>query len=168
MRRYPEPALRGVLFIIYFVIAYVVLFFFFRDDPFCARPGARNYLLVACGLALALASYDFAVSLVVATVLNGAARILRMRWLGPPVIALVVGLGVGYLPFWIYKGYGHFRFEGTWADASCFFTEGYGLTFPFVLAPLFALLSLTREISMLQLRREQPVRHNIRMHSKSG
>jgi hypothetical protein len=112
-------------------------------------------LFVACGLALALASYDFAVSIGVTTAIAVAPKSLRIRWLAAPITALIVGFGVGYLPFWIYKGYGHFRFEGTWADVSCFFTEGYGMAFPFVVAPLLAIVSLVREFVVLRLRRER-------------
>ena len=58
------------------------------------------------------------------------------RWLQIFLSALVAGAGFASIPFWIYRGYGHFLLENTWADVSCFFTEGYGMMFPVVVAPL--------------------------------
>jgi hypothetical protein len=51
-----------------------------------------------------------------------------------------------FLPPLLYKGYGIFLFEGTWADVSCLFREGYGMVFPIVAAPVFAAMSFLREI----------------------
>ena len=150
MRRSSAPGLRGILFAFYFAAAFIVLFYFSHDDPFCARPGVRNHWLVTGQLALALAAYGFAVSFGVAAALNTAPKIARMRWMGSIIAALVVGLGVASLPFLIYRGSGHFRFEGTWADVSCFFTEGYGLMFPLVVAPLLAVATFAQEIAFLK------------------
>jgi len=150
MRRSSATGLRGILFPFYLAATFIVLFYFSHDDPFCARPGASNHWLVTGQLALALAAYGFAVSFGVAAVLNTSPKIARMRWMGPIVAALLVGLGVARLPFLIYRGYGHFRFEGTWADVSCFFTEGYGLMFPIVVAPLLALATFAQEIAILK------------------
>ncbi|MGO9084957.1 MAG: hypothetical protein ACLQBK_07000 [Candidatus Sulfotelmatobacter sp.] len=58
---------------------------------------------------------------------------------------LIAGLGLASIPPWIYRGYGHFLFENTRADVSCFFTEGNGMMFPFVVAPVLALATLIRE-----------------------
>jgi hypothetical protein len=54
--------------------------------------------------------------------------------------------GFASLPFWNYD------FEGTWADVSCFFTEGYGMAFPFFVAPLLALVTLVGELVILRMR----------------
>lgn len=67
-----------------------------------------------------------------------------------------VGLVVARLPFLIYRGYGHFRFEGTWADVSCFFTEGYGLMFPIVVAPLLALATFAQKLAFLKFTKIKP------------
>ena len=58
---------------------------------------------------------------------------------------VIAGVGYGSVPFWIYRGYGIFWLENTWADVSCFFTEGYAIVFPFVIAPALALTSLVCE-----------------------
>jgi hypothetical protein len=52
------------------------------------------------------------------------------------------GLGSRFL---IYGGYGHFLFENTRPDVSCFFIEGFGEAFPFFVAPLLTLARLIRE-----------------------
>jgi len=54
------------------------------------------------------------------------------------------------MTFWIYRGYGHFLLEGTWADVSCFFAEGAGMAFPFVVAPVLGLLTLLHGIAWLR------------------
>ena len=148
-----ERALRGILLGVYWIVAFVILFLFSLDDPFCARPGARNHLLMTGQLALALAAYDLVVSLVVAAALNVTPTVFRLGWARWLIAALVVGFGVACLPFWIYRGYGHFRFESTWADVSCFFTEGYGLSFSFVVAPLLAVATFVREFTILRFQR---------------
>jgi len=61
------------------------------------------------------------------------------------------GCGAGSMPFWIYRGYGHFLFEGTWTDISCFFTEANGLAFPFVVAPALGQLTLIHGIFWLRI-----------------
>ena len=40
-------------------------------------------------------------------------------------------------------------FEATWADVSCFFTEGFGMVFPIVVAPALALVTLAGELIIL-------------------
>jgi hypothetical protein len=45
----------------------------------------------------------------------------------------------------MYRGYGSFRFENTWADVSCFFTEGYGIGFLVVVVPLLSLTTFARD-----------------------
>ena len=130
----------------YFAIAFVILFFFALNDSFCARPEANNHLLVTGQLALAVEVFAFIVSFAVDAALSAAPRIGRIRLLGLLIPAIVVGLGGAIMPFWIYQGYGHFRFEHTWADVSCFFTEGYGLAFSMLVVPLFALAACGRRL----------------------
>ena len=147
--------LRGVLFASYCVIAFITLFVFSVDNTACARPGARNYLILTAQLALAIAAYDFAVSVGVAAASTAAKKVFKMQWTRSLLTTVIVGSGLAYLPFWIYRGYGSFRFENTWADVSCFFTEGYGLGFPFVVVPVLTLSTLLREILILRFQRHR-------------
>jgi hypothetical protein len=151
--RFSETGLREVFFACYFAFAFGVLLYFSFDDSFCFRPGARNYWLMNGQLAAALATYSFVVSFGVGAALSSLPKLGRTRWLSAVISALVVGFGVALLPFWIYEGYGHFRFEGTWGDVSCYFTEGFGLMFSFVVAPLLAVATFVQEIAILKLHR---------------
>jgi hypothetical protein len=58
---------------------------------------------------------------------------------------MIAAAGFASIPFWIYRGHGVFLFENTWADVSCFFTEGRGMAFPFVVAPALSIATLVRE-----------------------
>ena len=49
---------------------------------------------------------------------------MNLRTGAPLLAGAVTGAGLASIPFWIYRGYGHFLFEGTPADISCFFAEG--------------------------------------------
>ena len=147
--------LRGIFFASYWVIAFIVLFLFSLDNTFCACPEARNYLILTAQLALALAAYDFAVSVGVAAASTAARNAFKLPWTSPLVTAVIVGLSFAYLPFWMYRGYGSFRFENTWADVSCFFTEGYGLSFPFVVAPVLTLATFLREVLFLRFQQHR-------------
>ena len=55
------------------------------------------------------------------------------------------------IPFWIYPGArpATFLFQGTWADVSCFFAEGYGMMFPLFVAPVVAIAILAGEFVIL-------------------
>jgi hypothetical protein len=61
------------------------------------------------------------------------------------VAGVIAFVGFASIPFWIYRGYGKFLFERTWVDVSCFFTEGSGIAFPFVVAPALAVATTIRE-----------------------
>jgi hypothetical protein len=77
-----------------------------------------------------------------ATVLNN-----YWRWAGsgPLVGALVAGTGFAYMPFWINEGSGRLLYQHSWLDVSCFFTEGNGIGFLFIGAPVLATVTLIRE-----------------------
>jgi hypothetical protein len=62
------------------------------------------------------------------------------------VSTILAFAGFASLPFWLFEGYGHWRFENTGANVSCFFMEGYGMAFPFVVAPLLAMATLVCEV----------------------
>jgi len=147
--RYSKFAPRGTLFIAYFVVTSAVLFLFSAGDSFCARPSGPNHEIATLALAVALSILDFAVSVIVAAARSASSTIMKWRWITPVTAAFLVGAVCAYFPSWIYRGYGHFRFENTWADVSCFVTEGYGFGFMFVVAPILALATFLREAIML-------------------
>jgi hypothetical protein len=130
---------------LYFFIASVVLFYFGDRDYFCSptRTG-HSYIHTVAILALACTLWSL---------LAGASGAMANRIMGKEVgstisgvlILLSAGAGFVSIPFWIYRGYGVFLFEHTWADVSCFFTEGYGMSFPFVVAPILTAATLFQE-----------------------
>jgi hypothetical protein len=154
--RLTKARLRGVLSVLYWAVAFVALTIFSSGDTFCARPGARNHTLATAQLAFALAGYDLLVSVVVASFAVLAKNLFRRQWILVLLTTLIVGAGFAYLPVWIYRGYGNFRFENTWADVNCFFTEGYGIAFPLIVAPVLAFVTLLREVVFERFSRTQP------------
>jgi hypothetical protein len=68
---------------------------------------------------------------------------------------VVAGVGYGSVPFWIYRGYGTFWFENTWADVSCFFTEGYAIAFPLLVAPALTLTTLICEWLAIRMQSQE-------------
>jgi hypothetical protein len=151
--RLTETRLRAILSVFYWAVAFVVLIIFSLEDPFCARPRARNHTIATAQLAFALAMYDFLVSVAAAATTSAVEKISIRRWLSVLLTTLIVGAGMAYLPLWIYRGYGNFRFANTWADVSCFFTEGYGIVFLFIVAPILAFMTLLREVVLQRLSR---------------
>ncbi|MDE3201964.1 MAG: hypothetical protein KGN79_13700 [Acidobacteriota bacterium] len=81
---------------------------------------------------------------------------MKFRIALPLLAAAIAYAGLASMPFWIYRGYGHFLLEGTWADVGCFFAEGYGLAFIFVAAPALGLLTLLHCIVWLRTGSTQP------------
>lgn len=124
----------------YFVIACLILYFY-ADPYFCSssRTG-QSRLLVSCKLSIACSLWDFAAGWIAASILRDMGRILPALFAG-----IITAVGFASIPFWIYRGYGEFVFENTWADVSCFFTEGSGMAFPFVVAPALAVATFARE-----------------------
>jgi hypothetical protein len=147
--RHSKLGFRGALFFGYFVLTAVVLFVFSAGDTFCARPGGPNHEVTTLKLAVALSVLDFAASMIVALAPSASLPASVLRWIAPITAALLVGAVCASLPIWIYRGYGHFCFENTWADVSCFFAEGYGLSFMFFVAPILALATFLREAIVL-------------------
>jgi hypothetical protein len=147
--RHSKLALRGALFFPYLVLTAVVLFLFSANDPFCARAGGPNHKIVTLELALALSVVDLALGVIVASAVSASRTIVTWRWTTPVTAALLVGAVYAYFPNWIYSGHGHFRFENTWADASCFATEGNLFGFMFFVAPILALATFLREAVIL-------------------
>ena len=104
--------------------------------------------MVAAKLAVGFALWDLCSSSIVALTLRLGG--VPTRIFAPILTAAITGIGIASIPFWIYRGYGVFRFEGTWADVHCAFAEGFGVAFPFVVAPALAFVSLV--IGWLALR----------------
>jgi hypothetical protein len=146
--------LRGILLGSYWAVAFCVVFVFYLHDTFCVRPGSRNYLFTVALLASALTGWDFVASVVGAL----AEKMFKRPGVSLLLTTLIVVSGLIYVPFWIYKGYGNFRFENTWADVSCFFTEmGNTFGFLFVVTPLLTLTTILREIVLLRQQLEGPL-----------
>jgi len=126
------------LTLFYFGVSWSVLLWYTSDDPFCAPSGINNHILVSARLALACTAWDFRSGI------GGAwsARVMSAPKLAPFLRAVIAALGVGSIPFWLFRGYGVWLFQGTWADVSCLFTEEFGMAFPFVVAPSLGIVSL--------------------------
>lgn len=77
---------------------------------------------------------------------------IRFAWRCTSSSTALALIGFASIPFWIYDS-GMFLFEGTLLDISCFFTEGYGMVFPLVVAPALALATLAGELIILRLNR---------------
>ncbi|SRR5258705_9468490 len=138
-----EKRARITLEICYFFVIYAILFYSSYGSYFCAQSRTgRSYAMTTARLALACTAWDVVASccgLLAESVLK------RVSFWSVLLAAFVAGLGFASIPFWIYRGYGVFLFENTWADVSCFFTEGYGMAFPFMVAPALAFATLARE-----------------------
>lgn len=124
-----ERTVRVLLHFGYFVVAYIVLFLY-ASEFFCSPYRGEARAIISAKLALACRAWDIFVDAcgAVAIALTGTHR----QWLQIRVSTLVAGFGFASAPSWIYRGYGHFLFENTWAEVSCFFIEGYGVMFPMV------------------------------------
>lgn len=123
--------IRPLFAVAYFVIACLILYsLLLRRRLFSSSRTGQSRLLVSWKLALACSPWDFAAGWTAATIL--------VVW-GAPWLryfaGIIAAVGFASIPFWIYRGYGVFLFENTWADVNCFFTEGSGRAFPFVVAP---------------------------------
>jgi hypothetical protein len=126
---------RLVRSVLFFASSDLILLWFTAGDVFCGH----GRIAVATELALAFAVLDLCAS-------SGTAVAVNLSGVNPkaaPLLsALITGVGIASVPFWIYRGYGIFRLQGTWADVSCGFTEDFGISFLFAVAPALAFLSL--------------------------
>lgn len=136
---------RILVSILFFVVACALLTWFSYGSYFCASERThRNHALTTARLALALTAWNFfsswcgslALALAKKHSFNGLLRVALA------LSAVIAGIGYVSLPFWIYRGYGVFWLENTWADVSCFFTEGYALGFAMLVAPALVLITL--------------------------
>ena len=151
----PQIRLRLKLAGLYWIIASIVLFAIYYGDAFCYRPGSRNYAIMVIELGMALAVWDFVVGFAGSFLFAAVEKMLGMNLLGQVLTTVTVAAGFASLPFLLYGGYTVARFENTWADVGCFFTEGYLFAFLVVMTPLLALVTFLREILILRLIRQR-------------
>src|ERR1700681_1922190 len=110
----PKPSTVWVLSAVcFFLISFGILFFYTKDDFFCSEPSSPTHIHATMVLALAVTGWNlFAITC------GAAIRKLLENGPGVPVLVttLIAELGFASIPFWIYRGYGVFLFENTWAD----------------------------------------------------
>jgi hypothetical protein len=128
----------------YFLFAYGLLSLYTAGSSFCGS--GADHVIVTAKLALACTFWD---------ALAGGFGELAFRLLGKrtrlvivasALATLITGVGLGSLPLLIHPGASAFLFENTWADVTCFFTEGYGLMFPLMVTPLLAVATFGRAV----------------------
>ena len=132
------------MILLFFALCYATLYFY-TDDPhsFCSELGVQGHVVSTVRLALACSIWELAVGILGSL---GAKKYLRWPGFAPIVSSIAGGLGFVSIPLWIYRGFDKgFLFQNTWADVSCFFTEGYGFGFLYVAAPILALETLLCE-----------------------
>jgi hypothetical protein len=140
-----EKRIRAAVTVGYFAVCFVVLFYYTKGSSFCERPGESGHFSQTLHLTTACTLWEVLVSICGAL----AARKLALDGLAPFVSTALALAGLASIPFWIYDS-GTFLLEGTWADVSCFFTEGYGMMFPFIVAPGLAVATLAGELIILR------------------
>ena len=143
-----EKKARSVVAIGYFVTCFALLFYYTNGSPFCSRPGESGHLAQTLRLAIVCTVWEVLVSTCGALL----AKQFDVRGVAPVVATALALIGFASIPFWIYDT-GRFMSEGTWADVSCFFTEGYSMMFPLVVAPILAIATLAGELIILRLNR---------------
>lgn len=141
-----EKKVRAAVTIGFFAISFVALFYYTYGSFFCSRPGASSHVAQTLRLTIACTLWEVFVSIGGAFV----GKKCDARRLAPVLSTALALMGFASIPSWIYKG-GRFMFEGTWADVSCFFTEGYGMMFPVFVAPILAAATLAGEFVILKL-----------------
>ena len=141
-----EKKARTAVTIGYFIICFAGLFYYTSGDYFCSRPGESGHAAQTLNLTIACTLWEAFVSMCGWSIAKRAG----MRSLAALVSTVLALAGFVSIPFWTYDR-GRFMLEGTWADVSCFFTEGYGMTFPLLVAPALALATLAAELLMLKV-----------------
>ena len=130
---------------VYLVVCFAGLFYYTYGSCFCSRPDGSSHVAQTLHLTVACTVWAVFASICGAF----AAKESGLSWLAPAVSTLLALVGFASIPFWIYDS-GRFMFEGTLADVSCFFTEGYGMKFPFFVAPALAVATLLGELIILK------------------
>src|SRR5215470_460727 len=133
-----EKKVHAVVAIGYFATCFALLFYYTYGSPFCPRPGESGHLAQTLHLAIACTLWEVLVSTCGALL----AKTFDVRGVAPVVSTTLALIVFASFPFWMSES-GGFISEGMWADVSCFFTEGYGMAFPLIVAPVLALATLT-------------------------
>ena len=116
-----------------------------KGNYFCNRPGSSGFLIPTLALTFVVVIWD----LISSSLAGVVARFVGTKS-APFLAAVFVFAGLTTLPFIVFRGGGSTAFENTWADVSCFVTEGYGMMFPVTMAPLFAVATLIKEWLILR------------------
>jgi hypothetical protein len=124
----------------YFAVAFGILFLFTQGSPFCRAP--NGHFISTVRLALGCTVW-YVISSLLGLVTFHFFKSPRIFAISISVIVTYIGLAS--LPDMLFIGYGHYHFENTIADVGCFFTEGWGIAFPFISAPLLAAATLLCE-----------------------
>jgi len=140
-----EKRVRATVTGVYFIVCFAGLFYYTYGSSFCSRPRGPSQAAQTLRLTVACTVWEVLASICGAF----AAKKSALRGLAPVVSTLLVLIGFTSIPFWIYDK-GRFMFEGTWADVSCFFTEGYGIMWVFFVAPALAAATLLGELVILK------------------
>jgi hypothetical protein len=130
--------IRAALTASYFVVSVAILSWFTSGDTFCSSASGQSRLIVVARLAIACTLWDLGSGLLASMI----SKMTGLQIFAPLLRAAAAGIGIASVPLWIYRGYGVFWFQGTWADVHCVFSEGFGIGFLFAVAPLFGLASV--------------------------
>lgn len=135
---------RIVIAIAYGLLSFAWLYWLDGDNTLCAgKAGAAHAVL---RLSIGVTLFDLVLSMATVFVYSKKGSSDVERWM-LALISSIVMIGVLiFLPGLLYRGHGVDWFEGTWADVSCLFREGFGMSFPILEAPIFAAMSFLREI----------------------
>ncbi len=124
----------------YFAATFSYLFYFFRGDTSCQD--LNGFPVQIIRLAVACTAWTLFASFCGAIASRGLGGFFNIS---PISVTVIVALaGFASLPLWIYRGYGHFRFETTF-DVSCFFREDAEIAFFIIIAPILTALTFLYE-----------------------
>jgi hypothetical protein len=138
--KWTQTSVRASVSALFFVICFVFLFWVSSGNSFCFRPEGPSHLAQTFRLSLACTAWQYFSVWCCESIQKRVGRGASV-----PFSGLIALLGFASIPFWI-VGAGGFMFEDTFADVSCFFTEGYGMMFPIIEAPLLALATICAQL----------------------
>ncbi len=131
----------------YALAAWGFLYCYYSGDSLCGYAGAPSVPLATMRFTLLATALDTVASLVAG--LFGREKKIPFRpiWKKKPFLeALAVGVTLYLAQNFLFDAVvDSHRLEGTVADVSCLLTEGYGMFYPVVIVPAFALLTFVRE-----------------------
>lgn len=150
-----QHASRLILTLLYLLCAFIFLNWFYSGNPLSGEGNRPRLFRSVLRLTLFISLLDFLASYPASLIESCIKTSLNPYWVRAIVAGMFVGAVLVSLPGWIFKGYGAYRFQGTAADVCCLFEEGYGMVFPFTVAPMFALLTFARELLLGRLIKKQ-------------